>query len=241
MKIPIGLFLASCVSTSLSQAAIVNWGSEFNFTHLDSSLFLNDFDSAQNGGITATAAVSVLAAVDYGYASPAGNSVSLNGVQFVQAGGARDFWGSTGINPDIDTVLSGHTSIAVTFTQTLSGLTIGNTYQIQLIGIHDSRGGSLSSRAYTVDNGAGDFTGGPVLTRGGYGNVNPPAPQAGYFGTVVGSFIADTATQDIKLSNGTDPGLSGYILLETTDSVPEPSTSVLLCLSGLALLTRRRK
>ncbi|MFC4992317.1 PEP-CTERM sorting domain-containing protein [Rubritalea tangerina] len=240
MKIS-SLSLLTILLSPLASAATITWGSAFNFNHTDQSLFLNDFDASRNGGLTATSAVTLISAIDYGHPD-SGSSVILNGVQFVKSGGSRDFWGSTGIDPDIDTVLSGHTATGGSFTQTLTGLTIGRIYQIQLIGIHDSRGG-INTRAYNVDNGEGDFTNAPVLTRGAYGNSNPANPQPGYFGTVVGTFTADAITQDITLNvnTGSDPGLSGYILHETTSAVPEPSSVSLLGLGSLTLLLRRKR
>lgn len=253
MKIlPHYLTILAALSPLAVQAATVSWGSAYNFNHTDESLWLNSFDSSRNGGTTATGTQTLVSAVSYGDA--AGSPV-INGMAFTEVSGSIDFWGNTGINPNIDSVLSGHRASAGTFTLSLTGLTIGNTYQIQLVGIHDSRS-TIRERQYEVSFGGTDYTSGGtpvVLTRAGYGNTNPPSSLSfdgiDSYGTVVGTFVADSDTQTIQLRSNTqdgnsgddtDPGLSGYILIES-EAVPEPSSMALLGLGGLAALLRRRR
>lgn len=245
--------LAALATATASHGATIAWGSAYNFNHTDETLFLNSVDSSRNGGVTAVGgSTSLFSAIDY---RAAGAAPTVNGIVFTSSGGASDFWGNTGINPNIDSLLSGHTSAAGTFTLNLTGLTVGKTYQIQLIGIHDSRGG-INNRQQEVSFGGSDFTSGGtpvILTRNGYGNTNPANPGSfdGFdsFGTVVGTFTADATSQEIQLrsnqqdgNNGddVDPGLGGYILHEF-DATPEPSSTALLGLGGLALILRRRK
>ncbi|MFM2241867.1 MAG: hypothetical protein RLZ97_722 [Verrucomicrobiota bacterium] len=234
-----------------SHAAVITWGAAFNFTHTDETLFLNGFDSSRNGGVTAPGAVTLVGAYDYGNtnASP----TTINGMSFAKLSGNTDFWGDTGIDPDIDSVLSGHRAEAGTFTLNLTDLTIGTLYQIQLIGIHDSRGSGIKERQYEVSFGGSDFTVGgtaPVLTRAGYNNTNPATPPTyqGFvsYGTVVGTFTADATTQSIQLRSNTldgnlsddpDPGLGGYIL---HSAVPEPSVALLGGLGCFVMMRRRR-
>ena len=245
--------LALAAFACTSQAAVITWGAAFNFTHTNEALFLNGFDSTRNGGVSAPGAVTLEGAFDYGdtNASP----TTINGMSFTKLSGNTDFWGDTGIDPDIDAVLSGHAATAGTYTLNLTGLTIGRLYQIQLIGIHDSRGSGINQRQYEVSFGGSDFTTGGtpvVLTRHGYGNVSgePPTPPTyqGFvsYGTVVGTFTADAVTQSIQLRSNTqdsnfsddpDPGLGGYIL---HSAIPEPSAALLGGLGLLALLRRRR-
>ena len=254
---PFGLSIAGMLvfaaSAVTSHAALITWGAAFNFTHTNEALFLNNFDPTRNGGVSAPGAVTLEGAFDYGdtNASP----TIINGMSFTKLTGNTDFWGDTGIDPDIDAVLSGHAASAGTYTLNLTGLTIGRLYQIQLIGIHDSRGSGINQRQYEVSFGGSDFTTGGtpvVLTRHGYGNVGGEPPTAptyqGFvsYGTVVGTFTADAITQSIELRSNTqdgnfgddpDPGLGGYIM---HSAIPEPSAALLGGLGLLALLRRRR-
>ncbi len=237
----------------VATAATITWGGAYNFDHTDQSLWLNSFDASRNGGTAANGALLSTSALDIGDTTAS----TINGIVFTEQAGSSDFWGNTGINPIIDNVLSGHSALAggvATGTVTLSGLTMGSQYQIQLIGIHDSRAG-INERQYEVSFGGADFGSGtaPVLTRAGYGNSDPASPptfggQVSY-GTVVGTFIADGTSQDIQIRSNTqdgnltddvDPGIGGWILLEQA-AVPEPSSTALLGLGGIALLLRRRK
>jgi len=241
------LLLSTTALTLPISAATIDWGSAYNFDNTDQSLWLNSFDSSRNGGTAANGSLISTTAVDYG----SNGAATVNGITFAALPGAVDYWGNTGINPQIDNVLSGH---VIMQTLTLNNLTIGNQYQIQLIGIHDSRGG-INQRQYEISFGGNDFTSDTptILTRAGYGNSNPANPPTVdgqlSFGTVVGTFIADTNTQTIQirsnqqdgnLTDDPDPGLGGYILLEQT-AIPEPSSTALLGLAGLALILRRRK
>lgn len=235
-----------------SQAAVIVWGNAFNLEPSDGAgsnaasqtLVLNSFDSSRNGGVSAPGPIASTVATRYSTAETT-NPLIINGLSFTLDSGNSDFWGYSGINPAMDTLLSGQrTTVGGLFTLTLNGLTPGNLYQIQLIGVHDSRtGSSINQRAYQVDNGAGDYTGAPVLTRGAYGN-DAVAGVLG-FGTVVGTFTADSTTQTIllrsdqsdgNLTDDVDPGLAGYVLI----GVPEPSTVLLGGIGLLALLRRRR-
>jgi len=249
------LSLTICLAAvQAATAATITWGGAYNFDHTDQSLWLNSFDASRNGGTAANGALLSTSALDIGDTTAS----TINGIVFTEQAGSSDFWGNTGINPIIDNVLSGHSALASgvsTGTVTLSGLTFGSQYQIQLIGIHDSRGG-INERQYEVSFGGADFTSGGtarVLTRAGYGNSDPASPptidgQVSY-GTVVGTFIADGTSQDIQIRSNTqdgnttddvDPGIGGWILLEQA-AVPEPSSTALLGLGGIALLLRRRK
>lgn len=246
--------LAMATFAPTGRAAVITWGAAFNFTHTNETLFLNTFDSTRNGGVTAPGTVTLEGAFDFGDTSASPSTI--NGMSFQKLSGNIDFWGDTGIDPDIDAVLSGHAATAGTYTLNLTGLTIGKLYQIQLIGIHDSRGSGINQRQYEVSFGGSDFTTGGtpvVLTRHGYGNVSgePPTPPTyqGFvsYGTVVGTFTADAITQEIQLRSNTqdgnsgddpDPGLGGYIL---HSAIPEPSVALLGGLGLLALLRRRRQ
>jgi hypothetical protein len=160
-------------------------------------------------------------AVYYG-AGPATRTV--NGVAFGLVAGDADTWwsdpvnsagGSGGDTPgalsgdaDYDALFDGAKVLAfgpgVTGTLTLTGLTVGAPYQIQLYNIHDRRNSCCFARAYEVDDESADYVNAPVITRGLGGNV-------------VGNFVADAATQDVHIrsqggAGNDDPALAAYSL-----------------------------
>ena len=222
---------ALLLSSAMAHADLV-WGSAFDFTPTDQSLWLNDFSSSLNGGTSAPGSVSVFEAVSFGDGS--GLNPVINGIAFTELSGSTDYWGNTGINPDIDEVLSGHVADGSgTYQRTLTGLTVGRVYQVQLVGIHDNRSG-IRDREYEVAFAPGDYTSGgtaQVLTRHAYGNDQ--GFSAPGFGTVVGSFTATSSTEVIELRSNLqdgnsgddpDPGLSGYIVLEATGTITGTTT-----------------
>lgn len=108
---------------------------------------------------------------------------------------------------------------------------IGKVYQFQYI-IMDGRGpGNYTGRTAVLGDGDGDASNDSAAvsrTNGTTGNGN----------SITGTFTADAITQDITLT-GSDVGLTGYVLRVTP--VPEPSSTALLGLGGLALILRRRR
>lgn len=209
------LSLAALTLLTSLQAAEINWGAPFNIAN-DPSSVLADFDPARNGGAALTGASAVVEAVNYGY-----SGVTVNGIAFSAFTGNTDFWGFSGIDPQIDSLLSGHTAFSAPYgvqtkSITLGGLIPGQRYQVQIIVAHDNRSASnINLREYEIGRGSA-FTGSfvPVLTRG--------ADTVGASGTVVGTFVADATTQQISirsnqqdgnLSDDPDPAISGYVMI----------------------------
>jgi len=122
--------------------------------------------------------------------------------------GAAFFSGTTD-DGDLDGLLDAHSYTAANpgeVTLTINNLTPGSTYQVQLIAVADNRG-CCAGRTYEPDDGAGNYTTGIAMNRGG-------------FLSVLGTFVANDASQTIKwrsLGGGganSDPGFSGLVVLE---------------------------
>ena len=132
--------------------------------------------------------------------------------------------GDTG-DADLNLLLDSHAWGAASTTVTLSGLTVGMPYELQLIGAADTRS-CCSDRNQAASDG--------VNVSGDMSRVGP--------GSVIGSFTADADTQDFMIvpgtENGVDPGISAYMLR----TIPEPTsvTIVGFALCGLMLTAIRR-
>ena len=95
-------------------------------------------------------------------------------------------------------------NVNASFPNFLSGLTAGRDYQVQLFA-SDARG-CCSTRTQFFSDGMGNDS--PTITQGD-------------FTSVIGTFTADGATQEIGLSaSSTDPVLSAYVLRDVTPGLP---------------------
>jgi len=132
---------------------------------------------------------------------------TINGVTFAADGGGplgsnasgNYYTRGSGVNTTgdigLDTLLDSHSyqgGGGVSFD--VVGLTIGQTYQIQLLAVGDTRG-CCSSREQRFSGDGVEFS--DFITR-----LDPSS--------VVGTFVADAATQNIVVDGSNDPGISGY-------------------------------
>ena len=117
---------------------------------------------------------------------------------------------------------------------TLTGLDIGRDYEVQLF-IADDRGGAAISFDYLDVDGNGTDLNGTNNTYFGGG----PRPALVFTGT----FTADALTQDFTaLRRNSDDSENGTTLSAyQLRIVPEPSSTALLGLGGLAFALRRRR
>ena len=114
-----------------------------------------------------------------------------------------------------------------------ANLVSGNIYSIQLL-VADGRGSAgITGRTVEVDG----------VNQGTYANGNTGVTW-GDFLLVTGTFTADAISQTFTMEtfDGTTSkgGQVNALLVHETVAVPEPSSSALLGLGGLALILRRR-
>ncbi len=113
----------------------------------------------------------------------------------------------------------------------IGGLTIGDTYAVQLFAF-DGRSSS-SARTEQYSDGSGD------LSASFSTYTNPKS--------VIGTFTATAATLDVPILQTTtgvtswDTTVSGFTLYSVPASVPDPATLGLVAVGGLGLLTLRRR
>ncbi len=106
---------------------------------------------------------------------------------------------------------------------TLSGLTVGDAYQVELFA-YDNRTAAIGSRIQVYTGGTG--------VSGAFTN------QDGI--SVIGEFIADGATQDISIFQDPGGGPAVNALSLRNVPIPEPSTTVLGLFASIFLIRRRR-
>ncbi len=160
------------------------------------------------------------------------DTTTINGVVFT----ATNLFDSGEYQEDTFGVSTGDASLDLLYLQasynygdtspiTLTGLTIGVEYELQTFFGHNRVG--ISPKMNVGD--------GITIQKTSSGSVENGA-------WIIGTFTADATTQNFLSSFGTDTisYLSGYQLREIS-SVPEPSSTALIGLGGLALILRRRK
>jgi hypothetical protein len=229
---------AVALAPTLVPAAVVAWGPAFAVDSPD--------DISNPAGSTLHAAIDFNTVAG---AATAGGDNIINSIPFTQvllsAPGTvvTNFTDGPSFNAtyhptptgdqDLDDLLDSHSYLPgnpATSLITLEGLAIGGKYQVQLIGVADSRT-CCSARIYEPDDGAGNFTTGVTM-------------QRGLFQSTIGTFTADAATQPIQLrslnaaAGNSDPGLTGIVVQQL---IPEPTGLALVAVGAVALLAGRRR
>lgn len=227
--------LALAAMTGISQAATITWDAGASSTTpvtattdiLNEGVAATDITYTKDNWPSGTSSfLAANGALDFG---PGG---TVNGVIFTGADGSGPFWTNNGGASTGDAILDGIIDSHSAFGNasdpwelTLSGLQANTQYKIQIIGIHDGRGGGISDRTTQFqDNDGGSAS--ATLTRG-------------TGGWVTGTFTTGAAETSFTINaiGSNDPG-AGAVVLRV---VPEPSSAALLGLGGLALILRRRK
>lgn len=180
-------------------------------------------------------------------------SVTPDGVLNSFSQGDFDVYATTTGDASLDTLLAAHTyniGPLAEVTHTLSGLTVGQTYQIQIVGQADDRP-RYGDFITNVDG--GDSGGGVTIHR----FVDIDGDGSKHVSSSIGIFTADATTQSFTTNGETLDGLptapepdwlghggfSALILSEVPSTViPEPAAAVLigLCVVGLLACGRFR-
>ncbi len=213
--------VALATSTAMmasSSAATITWG---------------EFDLAAAPGEISTKGTSIeawnLVNTD---AREATDTTTINGVVFTATNlfdtgyyGDNTFGVSTG-DANLDLLyLQANYNYDSTSPITLTGLTIGNEYELQSF-----FGAALGTSNFLMN--VGDSI---TIQKTSSGTVENGA-------WIIGTFTADATTQNFHSSSGSNVSnfMSGYQLRDISP-VPEPSSAVLIGLGGLALILRRSK
>lgn len=225
-----GLTLTLSAYTSV-QAAAISWGPAFEIAS-PADIDLSGAEvKAANGGYDGPIMIGGVTfenftGVNLGSiaSSPSFLSVDSGAYSFDQATSIGFGIYSTSIgSTDLDTILSTHVASNTPLTATLSDLTVGQAYRIQLIAPVDERD-CCSARQLELDDS------GVMLTR--YADLDNDSVPHGT--SAFGHFVADATTQDFTITG--DGGSFSAVVLTT---VPEPGTQMLVLL-GAMLLTASR-
>ncbi|MBK1853660.1 PEP-CTERM sorting domain-containing protein [Verrucomicrobiaceae bacterium 5K15] len=213
--------------------------------------------TTQNPTVNGVAFTDVIATTLQAGYTDAGSGVTIQ--SDVLIGQTDNAFGDGGFSGDTDifNLIAGGYFGANTIT--FGGLTIGNTYEIQVFSNDARTTGGRANNSTDWRTGFSDGTQSfaDSLTAGTIGesslNNRTPAPDltgetSGDY--IIGTFVATAATQSFETAgtsdggtNWTDGGRSQIngIQLRQIAEVPEPSSAALLGLGGLALILRRRK
>ncbi len=207
---------ASTALISSSSAASILWGTFNNDPSADTEVSTNGTLVEALNLVSADGAV-------------AGATTTVNGVTFT---GTNLFGNTYGFTTGVSTGATGLDSLYANFSFnggdiTLGGLNSGDQYEIQVF-FGDNRNGVTAARQMAVGTAQPTF--------------DATSSENGADGTwVIGTFTADAGTQTFHsaFSGSSTTEVNAYQLRNVT--VPEPSSTALLGLGGLALILRRRK
>lgn len=214
----LGAFAASLMT---AQAAVVSWGAVGSGIQSSDLIETGSPYAAINGGAAPelTFTIGTNAFTGGGFVGGAPGNVSNT---------TGTFYAPATDNVNLDNIMDSHTYITGANPNGVGVVTIpvtvGNAYDIQFIGVGDSRG-CCSGRAQNVDDGNGNTSGDLIRGTGDW---------------VVGNFVAESQFESFFVAGISDPGLSGLIVRDLGPAIPEPG-SALLSLVGLLGLTARRR
>lgn len=212
MKTITAAIILTAATSCCLQAATIVWSTVTGATDADISTTGSLIEAANFGGTEVVANGVTFQAADFTGAYPL---TTLTNLLYSTNGAGLD----PGTGGNIDTIFSTVGVHSANQFPILTGLLIGQTYEIQIFLAHTSTGRTLT--IYSTDN----YTG--------------PSASMNYedAGIFTGTFTADATTQAMTWQESTGSNLTnGYQLR----AIPEPSSLALIGLGGVALLLRRR-
>ncbi len=232
------------LAAGASQAGLTSWGTP-------SAAYSNDTTwvstagtlvSAINASASANDTVSY-AGVDWtnADATEMGNGVTQNGVTMA-AGSSLAYATAFGPGTYTDTEDFYNGGIYNFTSLTISGLTVGQEYQLQVMAM-DDRGTDL--RYTTFSDGVNTLA--DSITGGTYGACMIRTDPAGGAGVLNGTFTADSATQTFEIfgSRGSETAVNSSSTCQFNAmqlrAIPEPATLGLVAAFGGAVLFIRRR
>ena len=256
-KTTIGMVSALAMLPMAGSAATINWSTSVDLlaggNNTDFISQNGTFAVGINGGTTTTTQTigdSVFTATTSAQiiSGVTANGVTLIG-DFASDAGPTTFGdgGFNGLNDIFDLLNS---AVYAGTSLTMSGLTIGNQYEIQLMG-NDARGTNRSGYMIGVTD---DATLDVFSRVANLNNFTAASELSGDY--LIGTFTADAASQTFRMGgtragnyvdgqayDNPNGGQAQINALQVRDLgvVPEPSSTALLGLGGLALILRRKK
>ena len=215
----LGAFAGSLMTT---QAAVVSWGAVGSGIQSTDLIETGSPYAAINGGADPATTFTIGTNAFTGGGFVAGQPGGVNNT-------AGAFYAPATDNSNLDVLMDSHSYITGANPNGVGVIaipvTVGNAYDIQFIGVGDSRG-CCNTRAQFVDDGNGNTSGGLIRGTGDW---------------VVGNFVADSELQQFFVAGATDPGLSGLIVRDLGPAIPEPGSALLSLVGLLGLSARRRR
>jgi hypothetical protein len=234
---------------STAQAAVITWGSVYDAvdssdvyngsvgpfkSFVDSSTFwtsdltingvtFNHYDHKHYPGSSGGAPFS------YGFAN-SNITIDADSTYYPYGGPSGEYSAAPVNDYDRLTTMASYSNSSKYYAITLSGLTVGRQYQVQLFGPD----WNVTFHRFRYGDGLGHYT--DTMHTGGYLQNNSGPPQY-----VFGTFVAGAESQQIFMGGDTSYsyGMGPAVSLFT---VPEPTTMIIWSLlGGLAVMLGRRK
>lgn len=253
-----GMMAGMCAQLS---AAVISWQSSVDmYDGSNSDAFVDNVgtsviavnpSSGSHGDITLNGVTFVAANLTALNGGVTSNGVTYTSTQPSQNGPTTFGDGAFSSNGDIFNVLSGASWSPGT--QTFSGLTVGDTYSIQIFS-NDARNGRNSNFVAVFSDGTQSVADSMAAGTAGFNQLDNRSPDNGSGNAggdyIIGTFTADATTQSFDASGSTNGGSSlnsvdraqiNGIQLRNISVIPEPSSALLTGLAGLLFMFRRRQ